>query len=30
MQVPGDGQRKGYTNDSPAAAGFFQLTVGKP
>ena len=30
LQVPGDGQRKSYTNDSPAAAGFFRLTVDKP
>ena len=30
LQIPGDGQRKQFTNDSPDQTGFFRLTVEKP
>lgn len=30
LEIPGDGQSKQFTNDSPHPAGFFRLTVEKP
>ena len=30
LQIPGDGQRKQFTNDSPDRTGFLRLTVETP